>query len=230
MRVAIADREPKLSTFLKEVVEHLGHRAAVFSSGLHLLTQLQRDTFDLLILSWNLPDRSCTEVLNWIADNLTIPPAIMVVTAGADGGDIATVLHAGADDLVVLPEKSDVLEARIAALLRRSVSRVALPLRPQQFGRYRFDRQSESASIDDKRIVLTSKEFALALLFFQNEQRALSRAYILDAVWNSVAGLPSRTLDMHVSRIRSKLQLKPENGYGLLTVFGFGYRLERFED
>jgi DNA-binding response OmpR family regulator len=221
MRVAIADRDPKVSTFLKEVVEHMGHRASVFSSGLHILTQLQRDTFDLLILSWNLSNRSCPEVLNWIADNLTIPPAIMVIT---------TVLHAGADDFMVIPENRDVLEARIAALLRRSVSRVALPLRPQQFGRYRFDRQSESVSIDDKVIILTSKEFALALLFFQNEQRALSRAYILDAVWNSVAGLPSRTLDMHVSRIRSKLQLKPEYGYGLLTVFGFGYRLERFED
>ena len=230
MRVAIADRDPEVIAFLKEVVEHMGHRTAIFNSGMNLLTQLQRDTFDLLILRWNLPDRSCAELLSWAADNLTVPPAIMIVAVGADAVDTATVLHAGADDFLVLPENRDVLEAHIAALLRRSVNRVALPVRPQQFGRYRFDRQSESVSIDGEMIVLTSKEFALALLFFQNEQRALSRAYILDAVWNSVAGLPSRTLDMHVSRIRSKLQLKPQNGYGLLTVFGFGYRLERFED
>lgn len=229
MRVAIADRDPEVVNFLKEVVEHMGHRTAVFSSGLHLLTQLQRDTFDLLILSWNLPDRSCSEALNWVTDNLTFPPAIMVVT-GADGEDITTILHAGADDVLVIPEKCDVAEARIAALLRRSVNRLAQPLRPQQFGRYCFDRQNERASFDDEQIVLTSKEFALALLFFQNPHRALSRAYILDAVWNSVAGLPSRTLDMHVARIRSKLRLKPDNGYELLTVFGFGYRLERFED
>lgn len=208
----------------------MGHHAAIFHSGLHLLTQLQRDTFDLLILGWNLPDRSCPEALNWVAENLTPPPPILVVTVGADVDDITTILHAGADDVLVTLESRDLTEARIAALLRRSVNRLAQPPRPQQFGRYTFDRQNERVSFDDEQIVLTSKEFALALLFFQNPHRALSRAYILDAVWNSVAGLPSRTLDMHVARIRSKLRLTPDNGYGLLTVFGFGYRLERFED
>ena len=229
MRVAIADRDPEVIAFLKGVVEHMGHRAAVFHSGMNLLTQLQRDTFDLLILSWNLPDRSCTDLLRWTADNLTVPPAIMVITTGTDAADMAKALHAGADDCLPIPENRDMLEARIAALLRRSAHRVVQPLHPQQFGRYCFDRQSESLSFDGNPIVLTSKEFALALLFIQNAQRALSRAYILDAVWHSVAGLPSRTLDMHVSRIRSKLRLRPENGYALLTLFGFGYRLERFE-
>lgn len=229
MRVAIADSDPEIVNFLKEVVDHMGHRTAIFHSGLNLLTQLQRDTFDLLILNWNLPDRSGSEVLIWVADNLTIPPAIMVVTAGAEEEEITTILHAGADDVLMIPAPGDVAQARIAALLRRSVNRLAPPLRPQQFGRYCFDRQNERASFDDELIVLTSKEFALAWLFFQNPHRALSRAYILDAVWNSVAGLPSRTLDVHVARIRSKLRLKPENGYGLLTIFGFGYRLERFE-
>ena len=229
MRVAIADRDPEVIAFLKEVVEHMGHRAAIFHSGMNLLTQLQRDTFDLLILSWNLPDRSCADLLRWTAGNLTVPPAIMVIAAEADAADAARALHAGADDFLAIPHDRDLLEARIAALLRRFAHRVIQPLGPQQFGRYCFDRQSESLSFDGNPIELTSKEFALALLFFQNAQRALSRAYIQDAVWNSVAGLPSRTLDMHVSRIRSKLQLQPENGYALLTLFGFGYRLERFE-
>lgn len=230
MRVAIADRDPEGIAFLKEVVEPMGHSAAIFSSGANLITQLQRDTFDLLFLSWNLPDRSCLELLKWARENLTLPPAIMVIATGLDKVDIAAALHAGADDYIVVPEDPDVLAARIAALLRRSGSYAPTVNPIQQFGFYRFDRQSQTVSLDHEQIILTSKEFTLALLFFQNMQRPLSRAYILHAVWHSVAGLSSRTLDMHVSRIRSKLQLRPENGYALITVFGFGYRLERFED
>lgn len=229
MRIAIADRDPQLIAFLKEVVEHMGHSAALFSSATNLITQLQRDTFDLLILNWNLPDRAGPDILKWVGENLPIPPAIMVVSTGSDRVDIATALRAGADDFMIATDDRDMLEAHITALLRRSAHRVPTAGRVQLFGRYSFDRINQNASLDHGEIPLTSKEFALALLFFQNEQRALSRAYILDAVWNSVAGLPSRTLDMHVSRIRSKLRLRPENGYGLLTVFGFGYRLERFD-
>lgn len=229
MRVAIADRDPEVSGFLKEVVEQMGHSFAHFSSGTQLVTHLPRDTFDLLILSWTLQDGSCSRLLEWAGFNLAVRPAIMVIASAVERGESAAALRAGADDFVVLPEDRDILEARIAALLRRSASRPATEERISCFGRYCFDRQRLSGSLDGRDVTLTSKEFALALLFFENEGRGLSRAYILEAVWKSMAGLPSRTLDMHVSRIRAKLKLRPENGFGLMTVFGYGYRLERFE-
>jgi len=74
---------------------------------------------------------------------------------------------------------------------------------------------------------VTHKEFALALLFFRNMGRPLSRAYIHEAVWQRDTALPSRTMDTHVSRVRNKLQLKPEHGYRLVPVYSYGYRLEK---
>jgi DNA-binding response OmpR family regulator len=97
---------------------------------------------------------------------------------------------------------------------------------PLQFGAYLFDAQRNVVKFGGEDIALTAKEFALAMLFFANQNRPLSRAYIMEAVWKSVAELSTRTLDMHVSRIRTKLSLRLENGFSLRTVFGYGYRLE----
>jgi DNA-binding response OmpR family regulator len=78
-----------------------------------------------------------------------------------------------------------------------------------------------------KQIEVTQKEFDLALLLFQNLGRPLSRAYILEAIWSRERDVPSRTMDTHVSRVRNKLQLKPENGFRLTPVYSYGYRLEQ---
>jgi DNA-binding response OmpR family regulator len=88
---------------------------------------------------------------------------------------------------------------------------------------------SNTVVLDSEEIPLTAREFALARMLFLNPHRAFSRAYILETLWNSVPDLPTRTLDMHISRIRSKLRLGPENGYRLQTIFGHGYRLEVFD-
>ena len=77
---------------------------------------------------------------------------------------------------------------------------------------------------------LTAKEFGLALLLFRNVHRALSRGHILEAIWGRNPDLPTRTLDMHISRIRTKLELRPENGYRLAPVYSYGYRLEQLTD
>ncbi len=75
-------------------------------------------------------------------------------------------------------------------------------------------------------VVLTAKEFELADMFFRNADRTLSRRYIMEAIWRTTATLATRKLDMHISRIRTKLNLKPENDFSIFTVFGYGYRLE----
>lgn len=227
MRVAIADRDPASAAFLLALVEAMGHSACVFVSGVTAITQLQRDTYDLLILSERRPDGLAHDVLGWVRSNMSTPPAILMMTDEAAKADIAMALHAGADDYVVRNEDRDLLEARIAALLRRAAGRPPASGGVERYGGYVFDRKAQAAALDGREVPLTAKEFALALLFFGNTERPLSRGYLLDAVWNSVAELPSRTLDMHVSRIRSKLKLTGENGYRLFTVFGYGYRLEQ---
>ena len=78
-------------------------------------------------------------------------------------------------------------------------------------------------------VALTQKDFELALLLFQHLSRPLSRAHILDVIWNQVTEIPSRTMDTHVSMLRAKLNLRPEHGYRLTPIYGYGYRLERVE-
>ena len=96
-----------------------------------------------------------------------------------------------------------------------------------RFGRYAFETDSAQLRFDGTPIALTQKEFTLALLFFRNLGRPLSRATILEAVWSRAVEIPSRSMDTHVSRVRNKLQLRPENGFRLAPVYSYGYRLEQ---
>jgi DNA-binding response OmpR family regulator len=227
MKIAIADDDDAITDYIRGILEGGGHHCTVFRNGTALVTQLQRDTFDLIVLDWSMPGMTGIEILGWIQQSLAVPPAVIMLTSRSGKDDIANALAAGADDYIVKPEASNVIAARVGAVLRR-----AMPTAPQsaprvlEFGGYSFDRMTETVAFNGEEVALTAKEFALALLFFQNMHRALSRAYILQTLWNSVADLPTRTLDMHVSRIRTKLQLKPEHGYRLFTIFSYGYRLE----
>jgi DNA-binding response OmpR family regulator len=195
-------------------------------TGAGLLAELRRETFDLLLLDWNLPDTSGLDLLQSIR---AMPMAIGIIMLTSRSGeeDITRALHAGADDYIVKPESEQIIVARIEAALRRTVPAQA-PSRLVVFGAYAFDRLTETVRIDDEPVAMSAKEFALALLFFENMHRAMSRGYILEALWHSVADLPTRTLDMHVSRVRSKLRLRPENGYRIVALSGYGYRMECF--
>jgi DNA-binding response OmpR family regulator len=97
------------------------------------------------------------------------------------------------------------------------------------FGEYEFEPGAKRVHVRGNAVTLTHKEFELALLLFKHLSRPLSRSHILDAIWKQAAAIPSRTMDTHVSMLRSKLGLRPENGYRLMPIYGYGYRLERIE-
>ena len=228
MRIAIADDYVDVREYLKNALEKAEYQSSQFPNGRELITALQRETFDLLIVDWNMPQQSGIEVIFWARANLVPCPPIIVMTSRSESTDIVAALEAGADDYIVKPEKPEVILARVRSALRR-----AMPQSPserfQSYGDFRLDRSSNTVIAHGEPVALTPKEFALAELFLQNGHRPLSRGYILQMVWNSVADLPTRTLDMHVSRVRAKLALNPENGFRLQTVFGYGYRFEQFE-
>jgi DNA-binding response OmpR family regulator len=207
-----------------------GHTCQTFALAKSLMAALRRDTFDLLILDWNLPDVSGVETIRWVNENLAAPPPMLLLTSRSSEADVVDGLNTGADDYVVKPVQPTVLLARVNALLRR-----AFPAKPAErietFAGYVFDTAAETVRIDGAEApALTSKEFSLALLLFRNAHRALSRAHILEAVWGRNPDLPTRTLDMHISRIRAKLSLRPETGFRLAPVYSYGYRLERLAD
>jgi DNA-binding response OmpR family regulator len=227
MRIAVADDEETIRDFTANLLRESGYVCALFNDGKALVTGLQRDTFDLVIVDWSMPGLTGLEVIQWARSSLTPCPPFIMLTSRLDKDDIVAGLAAGADDYIVKPEAPQVILARVEAVLRR-VAPTENPVRLETFGAYCFDKMTETVRLNGQDITLTSREFGLALLLFRHTNRAFSRAYILETLWNSVGDLPTRTLDMHISRIRSKLGLSPENGYRLQTVFGYGYRLETY--
>jgi DNA-binding response OmpR family regulator len=227
-KIAIVDDDAAVLEDIALIAASAGHLAVSLRSGAAAINQFRRDTFDLVLLDWGLPDMTGVEVLRWMRNNLPVMPAVIMITNRHSADDVANALQEGADDYIVKPEAPKVISARIEAVLRRTAP--STPISKQRllfFGPYCFDRLRETVTFDQKTVSLTTKEFALALLFFQNPHRPLSRAYLLQTIWRTSADVHTRTLDMHVSKIRAKLELHPDRGFRLFTVFGYGYRLER---
>ncbi len=226
MRIGVMDDDEAQAARVADLLTSFGHNCAVYHSGKAMLTALRQETFDLLVLDWNVPDVNGVKVLASVRQQHEDHLPILMLTNRSDEADIVSALGAGADDYVVKPVPGAVLGARVNALLRRSYP-------PDNkggqeiFENFRFERATECVWIEQTCVQLTSKEFSLALLLFRNLYRALSRGYILEAVWGRNPDLPTRTLDQHVSRVRTKLGLRPHNGYRLATVYSYGYRLEK---
>jgi DNA-binding response OmpR family regulator len=229
MRIAVAEDDAELSRLLGSFLRNAGHTVLECKDGDTIIRHLKRDSFDAVLLDWQMPGRTGIETLGWIHENLDPAPPVIMVTSRASEADIVNALGAGADDYIVKPVQPAVLMARLAAVTRRAHpdgNRQAI----ESFHNYSFDSRKNCVTIDDKVIELTTKEFALALLMMRNSHRPLSRSYLLEAVWGHDSGLETRTLDVHISQIRKRLRLRPENGLRLSSIYGFGYRLEWITD
>jgi DNA-binding response OmpR family regulator len=226
MKIAVLDDDPVQLETISSVAQAAGYRPVLFSRAQALISALRKDTFDLLIVDWNLPDRSGLEVLAWARTNLKPPPPMLLVTSRAEDEDIVAGLNAGADDYLPKPLSPAVLEARINALMRRAYAQPSTP-GAEIHGDTVFHDSSSAVTRNGKTVILTAKEYALAQMLFRNLHRALSRTYILETVWGNEPNLNSRSLDMHISRIRTKLELRPEQGFRLTPIYSYGYRLER---
>lgn len=228
MRIAIADDEPDVVNYLRGIAEELGHSIVSFADGNALSQSLVRETYDLVILDWTMPKKDGLETLKWMQSAMQERPPVIMMTNRTAKKDITDALNAGADDYITKPEDRGVIAARINAMLRRNAGSGAFETKAT-YGKYLLDRIEQTVSFDGETVMMTAKEFELADLFFRNRDRTLSRNYIMETIWRTTAALATRTLDMHISRVRSKLDLKPENGFRIFTVFGYGYRLETMD-
>ena len=227
MRIAHLDDEIYQLDLVERAVTAMGYRYFGFERGQQLLNQLRSESFDLLIVDWELPDTTGIEVVRWVRDNFELKIPIIFLTNRSEELDIVAGLSAGADDYISKPIRLFELNARIKALLRRSYPSLEANL--IDYGQYQFNIAARTLSFAGQNIELKQKEFDLARYLFANCGRLLSRSHLLEAVWGIAADIPSRSMDTHISALRVKLNLRPIRGYRLSAVYGQGYRLEEIQ-
>ena len=229
MRIAILDTNPERVAATQKTLDGTAHFCHVFHADRDLLQQLRRETFDLMVLGCSTPNDGGLGMLRRVRENVPPQLPVIVLSDEATENDIISTLNAGADDYLVDPISQPQLLARINTLLRRAYQPVTEHSSELWHG-YSFDLRTQTVTFAKRTVTLTQKEFDLALLLFKHLARPLSRSHILEQVWGRNIDIPSRTLDTHVSRIRTKLCLHPESGFRLAPVYSYGYRLEKLSE
>ena len=228
MRIALLEDDSHQAALLNLWLEAAGHTSTIFAAGKTLMKSMSHDSFDLLMIDWNLPDVSGDEVLRWVREHVDWRIPVLFVTARDSEEDIVRSLELGADDYMVKPIRRMELLARVTALARRVGSSVG-EREIIDIGGLSFDAGRRSISRAGEAIDLTGKEFDLALFLIKNTGRILSRGHILESVWGRSSDVNTRTVDTHMSRIRKKLDLNQERGWRLSAIYQHGYRLEYLE-
>jgi two-component system response regulator RegX3 len=205
--------------FASEIVASLqlaGHHVDYYESGRECLKALSANQYDVAIFDWEVPDMSGREVLERIKLKGVYPPVIFLTGRDAEE-DVVAVMESGADDYVIKPPNPKVLIARINALYRRNQPQVAAGS-VLHYGSLSVDFTKRKFEIDEDVVKLTEKECDLALYFFSQTGVLLSRTHLTKVVWGTAADIDTRTIDVHVSHLRSKLKLLPEFGWRLISV------------
>ena len=227
LRVALLEDDRSQAELMHGWLLESGYECRVFYEGKALIRELGRDTYDLIVLDWMLPDTDGIRVLDWIRGHSDWLIPVLFVTGKDSEADIVQALNKGADDYMVKPVKKLEMLARINALSRRFIQQE--DVQALDFGSYSIDLVARTVYLDGAPVELTQKEFDLVLFLFRCAGRVLSRGHILESVWGCSPDLNTRTVDTHISRIRNKLGLKAEHGWQLKAVYQHGYRLEPSE-
>ena len=226
IRVGILEDDKDQSALLQLWLSDAGYDVAACADGPAFIRTAQSRGFDLMILDWMVPGMDGLEVLEWVRLNIHERVPVVFLTARGEEKQIVKALDAGADDYVTKPARSAELLARVGSLARRSGLTAKQP-ETLEIGEFVLDRKLDQVMKNGESVALTSREFKLAWFLFNNLSKILSRDYLLRHIWNINVAVNTRTVDTHVSRIRSKLGLRPENGWKLSSVYHHGYRLEK---
>lgn len=229
MHIAILEDDPSQAKLLTLWLESAGHTCETYSMGRSFIDNVVQGHYGLLILDWALPDINGDEVLRWVRDNMGWKIPVLFMTFRDESDDIAAILELGADDYVTKTVERIEFLARVTSLERRakmtSGSDTLVNL-----GEFTLDDSEHTVKRHGEDIKLTPMEFKLAKYLFENVDRLRSRADLLAHVWGRNADVSTRTVDLHVSRLRKKLELMPENGWQLESVSSVGYRLIRLTE
>jgi len=223
-RILVVDDEPDILSLLVYQFSREGFRVSTAVDGRSAISSARDDHPDLVVLDLMLPSVDGYEVLKTLrGDDETSDIPVILLTARKEEEERVRGFEIGADDYVTKPFSARELVLRAKALLRRAVAEPVSPTRKLTVGPVELDREAHRGYVDGEEIQLTPLEFRLLRILMERRGRVQSRRQLLRAVWDTEADIETRTVDMHVARLRSKL-----GGAGELieTVRGFGYRFE----
>ncbi|MCG8673574.1 MAG: response regulator transcription factor [Pseudomonadales bacterium] len=228
MHIGYLEDDLQQANMVKQWLIDAGHECTHRDEGAAFIQDVRTGAFDLLLLDWELPDISGIEVLQTVRNAINVSIPVLFCTQRDAEEDVVMALEAGADDYMVKPVRQAELKARLEALARRAGvnDQIANVI---EVGPYRFNVAAREVFLNDELVNVTEKDFDLAVCLFSNVGRVLSRKYLLETIWGVTADVNTRTVDVHISRIRKSLNINPDRGYRIKTVYQHGYRLESVE-
>ena len=224
--VLIVEDEESLADPLAFLLRKEGFEATVVGDGPSALAEFDRAGADIVLLDLMLPGMTGTDVCKQLRARSSVP--VIMVTARDSEIDKVVGLELGADDYVTKPYSARELIARIRAVLRRGseTDDTSIGDAVLEAGPVRMDGERHVVTVNGEQITLPLKEFDLLEYLMRNSGRVLTRGQLIDRVWGADYVGDTKTLDVHVKRLRSKIESDPANPVHLVTVRGLGYKLE----
>ncbi|HWS51695.1 MAG TPA: response regulator transcription factor [Microbacterium sp.] len=224
-RILLVEDEPDLADPLAYLLRREGYEVEISEDGPGALAAFRERGADIILLDLMLPGMPGTEVCRQIRSTSAVP--IIMLTAKDSEVDIVVGLELGADDYITKPYSSRELLARMRAVLRRVVqAENELDERVLDGGRVSLDIDRHTVTVAGEMINMPLKEFELLEVLMRNSGRVLTRGQLIDRVWGSDYFGDTKTLDVHIKRIRSRIEVNPGEPVMLVTVRGLGYRFE----
>lgn len=221
-RVLVVDDEPDIVALVAYHLAKSGYRVSTATTGAEALDRARQDQPALIVLDLMLPDMSGFDVLGIIrAEEPIADTPVLMLTARREEQDRIRGLTLGADDYLTKPFSPQELILRVSAILRRTQAR-SRGESIVRIGLLRIDRNAHTVTVADEPVDLTPTEYKLLLLLVERKGRVQARANLLETVWDAAPDIQTRTVDMHVQRLRTKLG---RAGDLIETVRGFGYRI-----
>jgi len=223
-RILVVEDEESFSDPLSYLLRREGYEVSVAETGPVALEDFDRSGADLVLLDLMLPGLSGADVCRALRHRSSVP--VIMLTAKDSEIDKVVGLEIGADDYVTKPYSSRELLARIKAVLRRGQEPEELMPPTLESGPVRMDVERHVVTVNGAHVALPLKEFELLEMLLRNSGRVLTRSQLIDRVWGSDYVGDTKTLDVHVKRLRSKVEPDPANPHFIVTVRGLGYKFE----
>ncbi|MBR5571383.1 MAG: response regulator transcription factor [Oscillospiraceae bacterium] len=225
MKILVVDDEQLLVKGIRFNLENEGYEVSVAYDGQEAVELAQKEHFDLIILDVMMPRKAGTDACMEIRTFSDVP--VIMLTAKSEDSDKLAGFACGADDYVTKPFNILELKARVKALLKRASRTVAVPVEEDDalltVGRITLDTMQRAAICRGETVVLTAKEYDLLELLMRNPKRVYSRETLMDQVWGYSFAGEYRTVDVHIRRLREKLEENPSEPAHIMTRWGVGY-------